>query len=508
MLDPKAIFLVVDDFEPMRKVTVNQLRNLGAANVLTAMNGAEALRMLKAQRVDMVLSDWNMPLMSGLELLQAMRGDPALETIPFIMITAEAERSQVREAIASGVTDLLLKPYTPNRLVSQIERAFANRGRQRAPRSMAPEADPVLAPAARTVTAELPSILIVDDAPDNLMLLSHLFKDSYRIRLAQNGAKAIALCQSDQPPDLVLLDIMMPDMDGFEVTQRLREHPASENIPVIFVTAMREEEGRSRGLSLGAVDYVTKPIDPDTLQLRVRNFMRYVNVQRQLQASYDDMLEMSRLREDVEHIARHDIKGPLAGALGILQGIIAEKCEHEKELQVVEQTIMQALNMINLSAELLKIERGDYRLAPVVVNLGRMLSRIVDTTQPVFADKGVRIVLETQAEVHVLGEATFCYSVFQNLIKNACEASPQGAQVSVRIAVGDEVMVHVKNHGAVPRAIRERFFDKFVTYGKSGGTGLGTYSAKLLTEAQNGHIDLQVSDADNTTQLSVRLPAA
>jgi len=524
MFNPKAVFLVVDDFEPMRRVTVNQLRGIGAANVLTAVNGSEALRLMKGQHVDLVLSDWNMPVMSGLELLQAMRTDDKLASIPFIMITAEAERSQVREAIASGVTDLLLKPYTPNRLASQIEKAFLNRGRCRpvsvkfAKPETIPHSDEMSAGVTKS-SAEgkeptLPLVLIVDDVPDNLMLLSHIFKESYRVRLAQSGAKAIALCQSDTPPDLVLLDVMMPDMDGFEVIQRMREHPVSENIPVIFVTAMSDEEGRAKGLELGAVDYVSKPVDPDTLKLRVKNFMRYVNAQRQLQASYDDMLEMSRLREEVEHIARHDIKGPLAGAIGILQSVILEKCEHLPELEVVEQTIMQVLGMINLSAELLKIETGQFHLNAVALNMNRLLHRIVETTRPIFAAKRLSIILESDSTnahslpVEVLGESTFCHSIFQNLLKNACEASPPDSRVSIHIHVDSDVRVEIKNNGAVPKSIRDRFFDKFVTHGKRDGTGLGTYSARLLTEAQNGSIHCEVSDADDTTAITVRLPKA
>lgn len=527
MFDSKAVFLVVDDFEPMRKVTVNQLRGVGAGNILTAVNGSEALRMLKGQHVDIVLSDWNMPVMSGLELLQAMRADDKLGAIPFIMITAEAERSQVKEAIASGVTDLLLKPYTPNRLAAQIEKAFLHRGRRRpvsaesvkpvqATTSAAMGAVATPAPAEEKAP-ELPLILIVDDAPDNLMLLSHIFKDSYRVRLAQNGAKALTMCQSDTPPDLVLLDVMMPHMDGFEVIQRMREHPTSENIPVIFITALTSEEGRAKGLELGAVDYVTKPVDADTLKLRVKNFMRYVNVQRQLQASYDDMLEMSRLREQVEHMARHDIKGPLAGAIGMLQSVIQDKCEHGPELAMVEQTIMQVLSMINLSAELLKIETGRFQLHAVALDVERLLRRIIDSTRTIFSDKMLSIVLESgesvselgdgdRDPVQVLGEATFCYSIFQNLLKNACEASPPGARISVRIDVESDVRVQITNRGAVPQSIRDRFFDKYVTLGKRDGTGLGTYSARLLTEAQHGSIHLEVSDAEDSTVITVRLP--
>lgn len=521
MMNSQSVFLVVDDFEPMRKVTVNQLRSIGAANVLTASHGAEALRLLKAQRVDMVLSDWNMPTMNGLDLLKAMRAEDRFAAIPFIMITAEAERSQIREAIASGVTDLLLKPYTPARLRSQIDKAFQHGVRRKPASAPAPAPEPPKSAEPgqhlSSKDSELPLLLIVDDAPDNLMLLSQLFKGTYRLRFAQNGAKAIASCQSDSPPDLVLLDVMMPDMDGFEVIRRMREHPTSENIPVIFVTALTSPEGRTKGMELGAVDYVTKPVDPETLRLRVRNFMRYVNVQRQLQASYDDMLEMSRLREQVEHMARHDLKGPLAGAIGILQNVLSEKCEHAAELAVVEQTIMQVLTMINLSGELLKIETGTYQLHAATVPLEHILRSVVETTRPMFADKMLSIVLETEragapadpsAEpVTVFGEATFCYSVFQNLLKNACEASPRGARVLIRVQVASDVRVEITNRGAVPPAIRDRFFEKFVTAGKRDGTGLGTYSARLLTEAQKGSIQLAVSDTEDTTTVTVRLPS-
>ena len=101
-----------------------------------------------------------------------------------------------------------------------------------------------------------------------------------------------------------------------------------------------------------------------------------------------------------------------------------------------------------------------------------------------------------------------CSSVFLNLIKNACEASPQGGVVLIRFYDQTPLKISIVNKGAVPKDIRERFFDKYVTAGKQAGTGLGTYSAKLLTEAQNGQIELAVSDEDNSTTISVMLPKA
>src|ERR1017187_1924236 len=133
MIDKQTVFLVVDDFEAMRNVTASQLRSMGAKAIVMANNGAEALRMLKDKRVDIVLSDWNMPVMTGLELLKEMRADKKLSHLPFIMITAEAERKRVDEAIANGVSDLLVKPYTADRLATRIEKALTSRLRSVAP---------------------------------------------------------------------------------------------------------------------------------------------------------------------------------------------------------------------------------------------------------------------------------------------------------------------------------------------------------------------------------------
>ncbi|MCX7173480.1 MAG: response regulator [Proteobacteria bacterium] len=364
-IDNQMVFLVVDDLEAMRTITASQLRVLGASNIVTANNGAEAMRLLQNQRVDVVLSDWNMPVMSGLDLLKAVRSDERLSRLPFVIITAEAERERIAEAIASGVSGLLVKPYTAEGLAARIEKALASRPRSdstiRAVPAARPEAPtpaaasaPVAAagPVAQPAREQLrPTILVVDDTPDNLHLLLQLFKDEYRVRTALTGEKALEICQSNNPPDLVLLDIMMPGMDGFEVARRMREHPTSESTPVIFVTAMTGDDARLKGLELGAVDFVTKPIDPEVLKPRVRNFLRYVELHKQLQANYDGMLEAARLREDVERITRHDIKGPLAGVIGLVQAMADDDSMSRKQqvekLHMVEETALQVLNMIN-----------------------------------------------------------------------------------------------------------------------------------------------------------------
>ena len=515
-LDKNQVFLVVDDFDTMRRVTVNQLRLLGAEKILSARNGLEAMRILKHQHVDLVLSDWNMPVMNGLELLQAMRADAELAHLPFVMVTAEAERSKVEQAIAAGITGLLLKPYSPAHLMERIQLSFT--ARPRAP--VAFNADPSakrrlmgkLGVTARQAYAAKPSILVVDDTPDNLTLLSELLKDEYKVQASTTGAKALEICFGDTPPDLVLLDIMMPEMDGFEVARQMSEHPSAQYIPVIFVTAMEGVDARIKGLNLGAVDYIAKPVNPDLLKPRVRNFMRFVQMRKNLKADYEHMVETAHLREDVEHITRHDLKGPLAGVVGLLQNLIHN--EHlgrreREQLELIEETTNQVMQLVNLSNTLYQIETGKFELQPRGVDVGDMLRRIAEIDRVTFGAKELKLAVDTQNPggsdmPEAWGDPTLCYSAFQNLVKNACEAAPIGSTIAIRVLDQDPVQVSISNEGAVPESIRERFFEKYSTSGKQGGTGLGTYSAKLLTEAQNGTIALDAQEG--TTTITITLP--
>jgi len=118
------------------------------------------------------------------------------------------------------------------------------------------------------------TVLVVDDTPDNLSLMSNLLRTDYKVKLAPSGERALQIVAGDSKPDLILLDIMMPDMDGYEVLRRLQFNPDTEDIPVIFLTAMSASEDESIGLELGAVDYITKPINPAIVMARVRNHLQ------------------------------------------------------------------------------------------------------------------------------------------------------------------------------------------------------------------------------------------
>jgi magnesium transporter len=138
--------------------------------------------------------------------------------------------------------------------------------------------------------AEKATILVVDDTPDNLILMSNLLKGDYQVKIAAGGEKALEIAVSGTPPDLVLLDIMMPGMDGYEVCQQLKDNPRTMNIPVIFLTARAEKEDERKGLELGAVDYITKPISPAIVMARVKNHLALKTM-------------ASRLREQNQNLA-------------------------------------------------------------------------------------------------------------------------------------------------------------------------------------------------------------
>jgi putative two-component system response regulator len=122
-------------------------------------------------------------------------------------------------------------------------------------------------------SGDKPTILVVDDTPDNLTLVSKLLKRDYRVRVAINGEKALKIALSETPPDLILLDVMMPVMDGYEVCEKLRSNALTAHIPIIFLTAKSEVEDERKGLSLGASDYITKPISPPILEARVKTHL-------------------------------------------------------------------------------------------------------------------------------------------------------------------------------------------------------------------------------------------
>jgi signal transduction histidine kinase len=357
------------------------------------------------------------------------------------------------------------------------------------------------------------NILIVDDEPLNLKTLGAHLKTDYEILVAKNGEQALKLAFADIRPDLILLDIMMPGMDGYEVCRRLKADPRTQNIPIIFISAMNNEMDETKGLKLGAVDYITKPISLPILMTRVKNHLKLKRAYEELENKNKALEEAARLRDDVDRIIQHDLKTPLNGIIGFssLLHLKYSKLDEQQRIKIIkeiEKSGYKMLEMINLFLNLYKMETGTYQYSPEPVDILPVLKRIVNETKHLADAKGLSFKMTvnnqpvTESDKFIAqGERLLCYSMLANLFKNAIEASPKTGPLTVSLFNEKEntAIISIHNQGAVPREIRDKFFEKYVTAGKSGGTGLGTYSAKLMAETQEGSIQFETSEEIGTT---------
>jgi DNA-binding response OmpR family regulator len=508
-MDKSAAILIVDDYQLIRTAVRRVLADLGFANVFQADNGKAAQELMRQHPIDVVIGDWGMPMMSGLDLLRWMRRDARHARTPFMMLTAEANPASVRSALQAGVDAYMIKPFTVHSFASKFM-AMIGAVPDNAPAAPAPE--PAPAPA-DVIGLEAPlaerlkrcTVLIVDDIPTNIEVLAGALKDEYAIKVAISGSKALDIA-AGFPVDLILLDIMMPVMDGFETCRRLKADPKTAHIPVIFLSAKDAVDDVVGGLRLGAVDYVPKPADPAILKARIATHLALSTAMEDLQRQNRLLIENAHLREDVERMTRHDLKSPIAVALHASQALLnADLPEPQREhAHMIEMAANHALDLINRTLDVHKMEKGEYRAALRPFDMAALLARVARQTELAFPDR--RIALECAGDVVCLGESLLCYSMFTNAFKNAAEAAPPGGTIRVDVAPGPGgVRVVIDNEGEVPPAMRDRFFDKYATAGKPGGLGLGTYSIRLMAEVQGGHAAMETGDG--RTRVTITLPS-
>ncbi len=357
-------------------------------------------------------------------------------------------------------------------------------------------------------------ILLVDDEPINITILRETL-EPYERMVALNGKQALKVTRSNNPPDLILLDIMMPGMDGYEVCRQLKADKKTRDIPIIFITAKSQVADETRGFEMGVVDYITKPVSPPVVAARVQTQLALRDAYQKLQAQNQMLIEAEEMRRDLERLSRHDLKGPLSGVLGFTDLLLTDDdltpAESKKCLESINQSGHQLLDIINLSLNLGKIERGNYPFTPQKIDLLPTLRQIFDESQDIIKFKNIPPVIRIEGQVvtetdrfPIHEEKTLCYSLFSNLIHNALDASPKTRKITIDLSKDEMAMIRIHNFGAVPAKIRDTFFNKYVTANKPNGTGMGTYSAKLMAEIQQGTISMETSNEAGTT-ISVKL---
>ena len=352
-------------------------------------------------------------------------------------------------------------------------------------------------------------ILIVDDAPDNIAILNEILAPFYNVIAATNGIAALELAHRDHPPDLVLLDMMMPGMDGLTVCRRLKAETATATIPVIFVTVRDEVVDESAGFACGAADYIVKPVAPEIVLARVRVHLTLQSALQQLENQNELLLENLRFREQVEAINRHDLKSPLTVVINVPIWLMKEpnlSAEQKASLAQVVESGRRMLTMVNRTIDLYRMERGTYEMIPELVDclsiIGQIRFGLTMAANLPKPDWDIRVngkPREQDDRFELKGEPLLLYSAFENLLKNAIEASASDSTITIALDSGEPATISFHNSGAIPKEIRGRFFEKFATFGKSGGTGLGAYSARLMVSTMGGKIECESDDVTGTT---------
>jgi signal transduction histidine kinase len=359
------------------------------------------------------------------------------------------------------------------------------------------------------------TILVIDDTPEDIAILSEVLHSDYRVQAATEHNAALAIAHSSLPPDLILLDIMMPGIDGYQLCRELKADPQTRDIPVIFVTVKDAVENETAGFDVGCVDYIVKPVNPQLVKARVKAHIELKLAREELLRQNEILKDNARLREEVAAINRHDLKNPLMIVMNVPQVLMADATlteHHRTLLRMVDDAGQRMLGMINLSIDMYKMEEGAYDLKPVPVNLLQSVDRVHSTMRKLLTDRNVTLDVSLRDQVrrdtlNASGEELLVYTLLANLIRNAVEASPRGETVSIVLSEGENAVLAIHNKGAIPESIRGRFFKKFTTAGKERGTGLGAYSAKLITTTLGGGIDMSSSEEEGTT-ITVRLPKA
>ena len=337
-----------------------------------------------------------------------------------------------------------------------------------------------------------PYILIVDDNELNRdLLLQRLRREGYELEVAEDGPSALKKI-SQRLPDLILLDIMMPGMSGYELITRLRADERTREVPVILVSARSETEDIVQGLELGANDYVTKPINLAVLRARIQTQLR-------LKRSLEEVRTLDRQKQELLSTVSHDLRSPLSGIAGLgrllLTGELGPLTEPQQEaLQDITRTAERLLELVNTLLDWSRLESGHLKLARNPVELRSILIETLQALRGAASDKRIELLLEASEEVPLLGDETRLFQVFSNLIGNAIKFSSPGGKVLVRLCRDREAAcVEVLDEGpGIPESERDRIFERFYSRGHNGqkGLGLGLYICRAIVEQMGGRISV------------------
>ncbi|MDZ7949505.1 hybrid sensor histidine kinase/response regulator [Nostoc sp. DedQUE09] len=360
-------------------------------------------------------------------------------------------------------------------------------------------------------------ILAVDDTQDNLILVQAILEsEGYKIDLASDGIKALRQIEQS-PPDLILLDVMMPGIDGYEVTRRIRNNPAISYIPILLITAFHQSSV-VEGLDAGADDFIRKPFDTDELLARVRSLLR-------LKHSLDEQQKMARQREDFVSRLTHDLRTPLVASDRMLNLFEMETfCKISPEMKqaiaVMIRSNQNLMEMVNTLLEVYRFEAGKKTLNWEECNLCEISQEVVSELSPLTSEKGLTLEVDTreldplsQNAGIIMGDRLELRRVLNNLIANAIKFTDTGG-ITIRIYETssnsedpDSVIIEVQDTGyGIAPEDQATIFERFRQgRNKRSGSGLGLHLSHRIVEGHAGTIKV-TSELGKGSLFTVQLP--
>lgn len=354
-------------------------------------------------------------------------------------------------------------------------------------------------------------VLVVDDIASNIDILLDMLGEDYEIIVAMDGESALK-CVAEMAPDIILLDIMMPGIDGYEVCRRLKNNQTTQDIPIIFLSALHDDQDEETGLTLGAVDYITKPFTPSLVKVRVENQLTLLHTRRtvieqrdHIEENYRQLCQLEQRRDELVHMLVHDLRAPLTGLCGNLEYTLRYSNSLDDDTRDCLQTALDSgndlCNMICSVLDVSKLESGEFPLEPRECNLTELIHNSVQELGSLINSHQLSLP-EGENPVSAYCDPDVIERVIANLIANAIKFTPPGGQIHITLdRQHDAVRLSIRDNGpGIPHEHQEKVFEKFGQLKSHRySTGLGLAFCKLAIEAHGGDIYLESEPGQGTT---------
>ena len=344
-------------------------------------------------------------------------------------------------------------------------------------------------------------ILIVDDVLSNVLLLKVLLtNEKYNVVTAMNGTQALKMVESELP-DLVLLDVMMPDISGFEVARQLKEKQAFAQIPIIFLTALNSTADIVKGFQMGANDFISKPFNKEELIIRVKHQISLIAAKRIIFNQNEELKRTIKGRDKLYSVIAHDLRSPMASIKMVLNMLMinlpGEKIGEEMHelLNMANQTTEELFSLLDNLLKWTKSQIGRLNVVPQDIDIVGVSAGIIEIFSMVAELKQIKINLQSPDQLEVRADIDMIKTVIRNLISNALKFSNPGSDVQVVIEEKEEqVVVSVVDHG---RGIKKEDQSKLLnvdthysTFGTKNeeGSGLGLLLCQDFVRKNGGEL--------------------